>query len=96
MGSNGDSRVSVVNGSGTDRLTGWKQIAAYVDREPRTVQLWEKHEGFPVRRLAHQSGSSIYAYTEEIDAWLQSRSVEGNAGILTSMKQAVRRTFFGW
>jgi hypothetical protein len=41
MGLNRDSGLTAANGSGADRLTGWKQIAAYADREPRTVQLWE-------------------------------------------------------
>lgn len=61
------------------KLDSWKQIAAYVDRDPRTVQLWEKQEGLPIHRLAHNSRSSVYAYTAEVDAWIQARSVQNLA-----------------
>ena len=56
------------------RLSSWKEIAAYLQRDPRTVQQWEKKEGLPVHRLEHQSRASVYAYTNEIDAWLEARS----------------------
>lgn len=56
------------------RLNSWKEIATYLDRDPRTVQMWEKNEGLPVHRLAHQSRSSVYALTGEIDAWVKNRS----------------------
>ena len=35
-------------------LQSWKEIAAYLDRDERTAQSWEKAEGLPVRR--HRSG----------------------------------------
>lgn len=56
------------------KLSSWKEIAAYLDRDPRTVQLWEKQEGFPVHRHQHHARASVYAFTAEIDAWLQARS----------------------
>ena len=56
------------------RLSSWKEIAAYLHRDPRTAQLWEKCEGLPIHRLEHQSRASVYAYTREIDAWLRARS----------------------
>jgi TolB-like protein/Tfp pilus assembly protein PilF len=56
------------------KLSSWKEIAAYLDRDPRTVQLWEKQEGFPVHRLQHHARASVYAYTAEVDAWLRARS----------------------
>ncbi len=52
-----------------DRLDSWKEIAAYLGRQVRTVQLWEKTEGLPVHRLPHKAKSSVYAYTRELDAW---------------------------
>ena len=67
------------NGSGPVRLDRWKEIAAYLDRDSRTVQLWEKDEGLPVHRHMHCIKASVYAYSEEIDAWLRSRSGEGGA-----------------
>ncbi len=35
-------------------LDSWKKIAAYLDREVRTVQRWEKKEGLPVHRQIHE------------------------------------------
>ncbi|MGC9157857.1 MAG: hypothetical protein ACP5FH_02610 [Terracidiphilus sp.] len=55
------------------RLTSWKEIAAYLGRDARTVQMWEKQEGLPIHRHSHQSRSSVYAYPEELDAWLRMR-----------------------
>ena len=54
-------------------LQSWKEIAAYLDRDERTAQRWEKAEGLPVRR--HRGGlrSSVYAYASELDAWRAAR-----------------------
>lgn len=70
------NRIVAEDGSANVKLDSWKAIAAYLDRDPRTVQLWEKQEGFPVHRLAHSSRSSVYAFTAEIDAWLRARSTQ--------------------
>ena len=53
----------------TDRLDSWKQIASYLRREVRTVQLWEKKEGLPVHRHFHKRLGSVFAYRSEIDLW---------------------------
>jgi hypothetical protein len=58
----------------TVKLNSWKEIAAYLDRDPRTVQMWEKNEELPVHRIAHRARASVYAFTGEIDAWLLARS----------------------
>lgn len=55
------------------QLNSWKEIAAYLNRDARTVQLWEKNEGLPIHRLVHQSRASIYAYPRELDAWRKTR-----------------------
>jgi len=67
------SAQSVLGPDG-DRLDSWKEIAAYLRREVRTVQRWEKCEGLPVRRHVHAKASSVCAFKHEIDAWLRSRS----------------------
>jgi TolB-like protein/Tfp pilus assembly protein PilF len=54
-------------------LDSWKEIAAYVKRDITTVQRWEKREGMPVHRHLHDKRGSVYAYSSELDAWLQSR-----------------------
>lgn len=56
------------------RLDSWKEIAAYFERRVRTVQRWEKSEGLPVHRHQHEKGSSVYAFTAELDAWWTRRS----------------------
>ena len=59
------------NGSwaGADRLDSWKEIAAYLRREVRTVQLWEKREGLPVHRHFHRRLGTVFALRSEIENW---------------------------
>jgi tetratricopeptide (TPR) repeat protein len=56
-----------------DRLDSWKEISAYLRRSERTVRRWEKLEGLPVHRLQHDKRGSIYAYTAELTAWIESK-----------------------
>jgi len=62
-----------VEGSDEKVLESWKEIAAYLKRDVRTVIRWEKSEGLPVHRHLHQARSSVYAYPSEINAWSASR-----------------------
>ena len=55
------------------RLDSWKEIASYLNRDVTTVQRWEKREGMPVHRHLHDKRGSVYALTEELDEWIQSR-----------------------
>jgi TolB-like protein/Tfp pilus assembly protein PilF len=55
------------------RLDSWKEIAAHLNRDVTTVQRWEKREGMPVHRHLHDRMGSVYAFSSELDAWLQSR-----------------------
>ena len=57
-----------------NRLESWKEIAAYLGREVRTVQLWEKSEGLPVHRHQHGRQGSVYAFRPELDAWRNART----------------------
>ena len=59
--------------SGGVRFDSWKEIAAYLKREVRTVQRWEKTEGLPIRRHQHQKQGSVFAYKSELDAWRAER-----------------------
>ena len=56
-----------------NRLDSWKAIASYLGRGVRTVQRWEREEGLPVHRLAHEKRGSVYANKPELDAWWESR-----------------------
>jgi Tol biopolymer transport system component len=57
-----------------DRLDSWKAISAYLKRDVKTVQRWEKREGMPVHRHVHDKLGSVYAYRSELDAWLSRRN----------------------
>ena len=57
------------------RLDSWKEIAAYLDREVRTVQGWEKNEALPIHRHQHSKQGSVYAFKAELDAWRDARKV---------------------
>jgi TolB-like protein/Flp pilus assembly protein TadD len=55
------------------KLVSWKEIAAHLGREVRTVQRWETTEGLPVHRHEHQKKSTVYAYASELDDWIRKR-----------------------
>src|SRR5262245_7104969 len=55
------------------RLDSWKEIAAYLSRDVTTVRRWERREGLPVHRHRHATLGSVYAFTNEIDAWQSGR-----------------------
>lgn len=62
------------------RLNGWKDIANYLDKGIRTVQRWEKHYGLPVHRLGEEGGEIVFAYRDEVDAWLRAKA-RGRGGL---------------
>ena len=57
-----------------DRLQSWKEIASALNREVRTVQMWEKHEGLPVHRHFHSRRSTVFAFRSEIENWAKRRT----------------------
>jgi TolB-like protein len=63
----------MTNSNPEDRLDSWKEIAAYLRRDVRTVQRWEKKEGLPVHRHQHDKLGSIYASRAELAAWFNTR-----------------------
>lgn len=72
------------------RLESWKEIAAYLRRDVRTVQRWEHSEGLPVRRLQHSRSGSLYAYAEELDEWRSRRQAGPAIGTAPSPAIAPR------
>lgn len=68
------TEIPAVEKPSEKRLDSWKEIAVYLTRDVTTVQRWEKREGMPVHRHVHDKRGSVYALTEELDAWIQSRS----------------------
>jgi len=69
-----------------ERLESWKEIAAYLKRDVRTVQRWERREGLPVHRHQHEKLASVYAYKSQIDAWRRNghEALDGNPIELTT------------
>ena len=59
------------------RLDSWKEVARYLNRHVTTVRRWERDEKLPVHRHRHSRLGSIYAYTDELDAWREGRRQDG-------------------
>lgn len=69
---------NVLNGGANHResiLTGWKEIAGYLERTPRTVQRWAREARMPVRHMLERRRSPVIAIKHEIDEWVQSRNL---------------------
>lgn len=56
------------------RLDSWKEIAAYLNRDLRTLQRWEKTANLPIRRLNKPGMRAVFAYTADLDEWLRQQS----------------------
>jgi tetratricopeptide (TPR) repeat protein len=54
------------------RLDSWKEIAAFFDRDERTVKRWEKERSLPVHRLPGGSRARVFAFTGELERWMHS------------------------
>lgn len=69
MGGVGSQPRPLIQDPANARLDSWKEIAAYLKKEVRTVQRWEKNLGLPVRRLAQGKQGTVFAYKSELDTW---------------------------
>jgi hypothetical protein len=58
------------------RLDSWKEIAAYLRRDERTVQRWESERGLPVHRTPSGKRGNVFAYREDLDRWLTAQDGE--------------------
>lgn len=56
-----------------DRLSSWKEVAAYFNVSVRTAQRWEQIEGLPLHRHRHADGSTICAFRPELEEWRKKR-----------------------
>jgi hypothetical protein len=61
-------------------LSGWKEIAHYLNRGVRTVQRWEQF-GLPVHRPHGEPRSAVTALPEELDAWVAATPSTGTVTI---------------
>jgi hypothetical protein len=67
-----------------DRLTGWKEIAAYLNKGVRTVQRWEREYGLPVHRVGRDA-DVILAYRSEIERWVRQRAADSGGSARESV-----------
>ncbi len=74
-----------------ERLDSWKEIAAYLGRDVRTVQRWERTEGLPVKRHLHQAQYTVYAFRPEIDVWIKDRRPPNEPTVVASPQVSSRR-----
>lgn len=56
-------------------LTGWKEIANYLEMGVRTVQRYERELGLPIRRPG-ESQTPVIAIKTELDAWIGALPVQ--------------------
>lgn len=78
------------DGAATDRLDSWKEIAAYVGRDVRTVIRWEQKGGLPVYRVPVGQRQAVYAYKHEIDDWMAG-DLPGSARLGAALELAAGR-----
>jgi len=72
-GENNQTGGDVLAQEAGDRLTSWKEIAAFLGCDERTAMRWESL-GMPVRRIPGAKRGRVYASRREISAWLRGRS----------------------
>lgn len=53
----------------SERLDGWKSIAAYLKRDRTTVIRWTRERGLPVHRLPGGQTGTVFALKHELDSW---------------------------
>ncbi len=69
------------------RLDSWKAIAEFLGRSLRTVQRWHELNGLPVHHFGGSKGS-VFAYEEEIDAWLAGLADYSNRSHLKAREES--------
>jgi len=64
------------------KLGSWKCIAGYFGCDERTAKRWERERGLPVHRAPGGKRSAVFAYSWELDSWMESsvRATEKRPG----------------
>jgi tetratricopeptide (TPR) repeat protein len=71
-------------------LESWKEISAYLNRNIRTCQYWEKRHALPIHRIEDSPKARVFAYKKELDRWLEEMLREGEVkqkNVLISLVQ---------
>lgn len=61
---------------GGGRISGWKAIGGYFGRDRSTVIRWAQDRALPVRYMPGGGKRTVYAMTEELDAWAAGAAAE--------------------
>jgi hypothetical protein len=64
-------RQDQTNGS---LLSSWKEISEFLKCDVKTCRRWERSAGLPIHRVSNRSKSRVFAYREELDAWVRKRA----------------------
>lgn len=64
--------------SASARLDSWKEIAAYLRRDVRTVQRWHERAGLPVHRHVDPRQRGVFGFRAELDAWANQARPDGD------------------
>lgn len=79
------------------RLDGWKSIGTHFGRERSTVIRWAAERGMPVHRIPGSGRGSVYALTEELDAWLEaSKAVPSDSETQAANPAVAPEKHAGW
>ncbi len=63
----------IVKQKNIDLLSGWQEIADYLDKSIRTVQRWKRTRGLPIHHPAGL-GSTPHASKKDFETWIFRRS----------------------
>ena len=85
--------AGIDEGKSEARLESWKEIAAFFDRDEKTVRRWEKELRLPVHRLPGVSKGRVYAFPDELTEWAE-RPRESKAEIRADSARPLNRAAF--
>jgi tetratricopeptide (TPR) repeat protein len=71
-----EARSDAVSFVQSGRLNSWKEIAAFFDKDARTVRRWEATRNLPVHRVPGGQRGGVYAYVAELERWLREAEAE--------------------
>jgi hypothetical protein len=74
------------------KLSSWKEIAGYLHCDESTARRWERRARLPVYRVGGTRGSSVYAYTGEIDAWLRGKESQDLESTYSGLSDSLTAT----
>lgn len=78
-------------------FTGWKEISAYLKSSVRSCLRWEAAGALPVHRPQGPSKSRVFAYKNELDAWLRARLANGAIETTPRVRRVLHRpAIFIW